>query len=244
MVKWPGVIEPGTAEGMFSIMDFLPTFAAVLGMDLPTDRPIDGVDQTDYVNGSQDRSNRDRLITFIGDRLAAVRWNQWRIYPTNFTRSDNNPSLGGYLGYMNETAGYPMIFNIEADQKRETGSHGRELVDLGGLFEDHRRVHGLTRGPPEPASSQPHQVLTALQSTAHIRQYASACLSPPPCTVRPSDASLIARLRPFRLAFSVTLSRRPTVSRNPPKPSDPGDGNSSSSGISEGQFRRREERAG
>ena len=119
MVKWPGVIEPGTAEGMFSIMDFLPTFAAVLGMDLPTDRPIDGVDQTDYVNGSQDRSNRDRLITFIGDRLAAVRWNQWRIYPTNFTRSDNNPSLGGYLGYMNETAGYPMIFNIEADQREK-----------------------------------------------------------------------------------------------------------------------------
>jgi len=118
IVKWPGVIDPGgTAEGMISIMDFLPTFAAVLGGQLPDDRPIDGVDQSAYLDGTQDESNRDRLITFIGDRVAAVRWNQWRIYPTNFTSSDNNPSLGGYLGHMNETAGYPMIFNIEADPR-------------------------------------------------------------------------------------------------------------------------------
>ena len=34
------------------------------------------------------------------------------VYP-----SDNNPSLGGYMGYRNETTGYPMIFNIEADPR-------------------------------------------------------------------------------------------------------------------------------
>jgi hypothetical protein len=28
---------------------------------------------------------------------------------------DNSPNLGGYLGYMNKTKGYPVIFNIEAD---------------------------------------------------------------------------------------------------------------------------------
>jgi hypothetical protein len=39
------------------------------------------------------------------------------MYPLNSSLSDNDPSLGGYLGYMNETAGYPMIFNIEADPR-------------------------------------------------------------------------------------------------------------------------------
>jgi arylsulfatase len=117
IIKWPGVAHPRVAHGMFSIMDFLPTFAAAIGIDLPDDRPIDGVDQLDYLDGTQPSSNRDRLITFIADRLAAVRWSQWRIYPTNFSMSDNNPRLGGYLGYMNETAGYPMIFNIEADPR-------------------------------------------------------------------------------------------------------------------------------
>ena len=105
--------------GMVSIMDFLPTFAKILGVDLPDDRPIDGFDQLDYLLGEQDHSNREGLITFIGSRLAAVRWNQWRIYAMNSYMTDNNPSVGGYAGYVNETAGYPMMFNIEADQREK-----------------------------------------------------------------------------------------------------------------------------
>jgi len=116
MLKWPGHIQPGTkAEGMFSIMDFLPTLANIIGGEMPTDRPIDGIDQTDYLLGMQEESNREHLITFIGGRIAAVRWRQWRIHLMTIYMTDNNPSLGGYMGYRNETAGYPMIFNIEAD---------------------------------------------------------------------------------------------------------------------------------
>jgi len=117
MIKWPGRIQPGKAEGMVSIMDFLPTFANILGADMPDDRPIDGIDQTDYLLGNQHHANREHLITFIGSRIAAVRWQQWRIHLMNVHLTDNNPSLGGYLGYRNETAGYPMIFNIEADPR-------------------------------------------------------------------------------------------------------------------------------
>ena len=122
-MKWPGAIEPGSVEErMFSIMDFLPTFATVLGGDLPDDRPNDGADQIGYLAGDQEHSNRDSLITVIGDRIAAVRWNQWRIYPSNFGQSGNSPSLGGSPGYMNETEGYPMIFNIEADRREMRAS--------------------------------------------------------------------------------------------------------------------------
>ena len=46
-IRWPGHVKPNTTSyAMFSIMDFLPTFASILGAKLPTDRPIDGVDQT------------------------------------------------------------------------------------------------------------------------------------------------------------------------------------------------------
>ena len=93
------------------------SFAKILGADLPDDRPIDGVDQTDYLLGNQEHSNREHLITFIGSRIAAVRWRQWRIHLMNFSTSDNNPGLGGYLGYRNETAGYPIVHNIEADPR-------------------------------------------------------------------------------------------------------------------------------
>ncbi len=64
---------------MFSIMDFLPTLAAILGTKLPGDRPIDGVDQTAVFFGKSDKGARESLLTFIGPDLVA-RWKQWRYY--------------------------------------------------------------------------------------------------------------------------------------------------------------------
>ena len=55
-------------------------------------------------------SDRDR-------KESTVRWQQWRIHLMNVHLTDHNPSLGGYMGYRNETAGYPIIFNIEADPR-------------------------------------------------------------------------------------------------------------------------------
>jgi len=75
---------------MFSIMDFLPTIAHIVGSKMPTDRPIDGVDQTDVLLGSSATGHRESLLSFIGGDLVAARWKQWRIYFT-----DIHPSGGG-----------------------------------------------------------------------------------------------------------------------------------------------------
>lgn len=123
MIKWPGKIKPQVTNEMVSIHDFLPTFANILDQNLPSDRPFDGIDQTDFFLGKQDNSNRNSLITFIGPRIAAVRWNQFRIYPMKINNTNNNPEVGGYMGTMTETAGFPQVYNIEADPK--------ERVDLG-----------------------------------------------------------------------------------------------------------------
>ena len=39
MVRWPGKVPARKSNEMVAIHDFLPTFAAVLGGDLPADRP-------------------------------------------------------------------------------------------------------------------------------------------------------------------------------------------------------------
>ena len=53
IIRWPGKVKPNTTSyAMFSIMDFLPTFAHIVGGKMPTDRAIDGVDQTDVLLGS------------------------------------------------------------------------------------------------------------------------------------------------------------------------------------------------
>ncbi len=119
MIRWPGKIAPSVSDEMFAIHDFVPTLAKIVNVDLPTDRPIDGIDQSDFLLGRRDKSSREHLLTFIGDRLVALRWRQWRIYPVEFLGTRGNPSTAGYVGTMRETAGYPQIYNIEADPKEQ-----------------------------------------------------------------------------------------------------------------------------
>jgi arylsulfatase len=119
MLRWPGRIKPSSSNEMFAIHDFLPTLASLIGAEVPSDRPIDGVDQSDFLLGKKATSNREHLLTFIGDRLVAVRWRQWRMYPVEFLSTRGNPSTGGYVGTIRETAGYPQIYNIEADPKEQ-----------------------------------------------------------------------------------------------------------------------------
>lgn len=132
-IRWPGTIPPAVSYGMFSIMDVLPTLAALIGADLPDDRPIDGIDQSDHLLGRQDHSNREHLLTFIGDHLAAFRWNQWRMYTSIYGSTDFNPRVGGFLGTRTETAGYTLTFNIEADP-REMRSVTHETGWLAGPY--------------------------------------------------------------------------------------------------------------
>jgi arylsulfatase A-like enzyme len=119
MIKWPGKIAPRASNEMVSIHDFFPTLAKIIGAKVPEDRPIDGVDQSGFFMGKQPKSNRESLITFIGEEIVAVRWRSFRVYPKEFVSSAGNPSMSGGAGYREELNGYPSIFNIEQDP-RET----------------------------------------------------------------------------------------------------------------------------
>jgi arylsulfatase A-like enzyme len=123
IIRWPGHIKAGQSNAMFSIMDFFPTFAHLADGKVPSDRPIDGVDQTDLLLGKSAMGARDTLLTFVGPKLAAARWNQWRAYFLDIAPGRSGVSgadLSGGLGLsaapMN---GYPKIFNIESDPREE-----------------------------------------------------------------------------------------------------------------------------
>jgi arylsulfatase len=120
MIKWPGKIKPSSkSNGMVSIHDFFTTLGSIIGADIPDDRAIDGVDQTDFFLGKQDHSNRESLITFLGDEIVAVRWKHFRIYPKQFVETPGIPPMTGIFGARMETNGYPIIINLFADHKEE-----------------------------------------------------------------------------------------------------------------------------
>jgi arylsulfatase len=120
MIKWPGKIKPGKRNGMFSIMDFMPTLATFAGAKMPTDRPVDGVDQSDWLLGEKETSNREHLLTFIGADLVAVRYRHYRFYMQEVVPSGlGYIKMGGTSANRIPKNGYPNIYNIEADPREE-----------------------------------------------------------------------------------------------------------------------------
>jgi arylsulfatase A-like enzyme len=127
-IRWPGHIKPDTTSyAMFSIMDFFPTFASIIGAKVPSDRPVDGVDQTDVLLGNSAMGRRESLLSFIGGDLVAARWKQWRIYFTDIHPTGIGPQREpGPFSARAPMAGYPKVYNIEMDP--------HEDLIVGGLF--------------------------------------------------------------------------------------------------------------
>ena len=71
---WPGMIEPGSIVGdMFHEVDLYTTFARLAGATnhIPTDRIIDGVDQTALLLKGDTNGRRDYNFVYTGNILAA-----------------------------------------------------------------------------------------------------------------------------------------------------------------------------
>jgi len=60
IIRWPGKVKAGAqSDALFATLDFLPTFATLAGFEVPKDRPIDGVDQTDLLLGNDAQGSRE-----------------------------------------------------------------------------------------------------------------------------------------------------------------------------------------
>ncbi len=74
LVRWPSVIAPNQVVGdIIHITDLYSTFATLAGAtkNIPTDRIIDGIDQTSLLFNGDTYSRRDYVHIYTGDILAA-----------------------------------------------------------------------------------------------------------------------------------------------------------------------------
>jgi len=94
---WPGVIEPGQAVGdIVQVTDLYTTFARLAGVTdrIPTDRIIDGIDQTGLLLDGDGHGRRDYNFIYQGPMLSAVVKQQ---YKRHFAGAA--PGLAGYGFY-------------------------------------------------------------------------------------------------------------------------------------------------
>ncbi|RBW63020.1 sulfatase-like hydrolase/transferase [Ruegeria sp. A3M17] len=80
---WPGVIEPGQIAGdIVHVSDLFTTFARLAGAleNVPTDRVIDGVDQTSLLLNGDGYSRRDNVMIYSGPNLGASVKDQYKTH--------------------------------------------------------------------------------------------------------------------------------------------------------------------
>lgn len=108
---WPGRIPPGRRTNeIVHIVDLFTTLARVAGGEVPKDRPIDGVDQLDFMLGRQEKSAREGFVYYIKTELRAAKWRDWKMH---FVWETEPNEGANHL----ET---PYLFNLIKDPKEET----------------------------------------------------------------------------------------------------------------------------
>ncbi|MFC1737195.1 sulfatase [Candidatus Hydrogenedentota bacterium] len=80
-IVWgPGRVPAGAQSNeLAATLDILPTFAALAGATAPSDRVIDGRDQSALITGKTNKSARDTFYYYVGGNLHAVRQGQWKL---------------------------------------------------------------------------------------------------------------------------------------------------------------------
>ena len=89
ILRWPGKIPAARVEqGIFSAIDFLPTFGALASAGRPSEM-IDGLDGSSWLLGEETASPRDTFAYYAGNRLSAVRKGPWKLMHTSDDEQGN-----------------------------------------------------------------------------------------------------------------------------------------------------------
>jgi arylsulfatase A-like enzyme len=130
---WPGMIEPGQLVGdIFSITDIFTTFASLAGAtdNIPTDRIIDGIDQTALLLNGDTHGRRDYNFIYAGPTLGAI-------VKGNYKRHMISPDPVG------EASGIPAAFYFLPADTREKMPLLVPLIHLKSPFNRMRARHQI-----------------------------------------------------------------------------------------------------
>ena len=151
---WPGTIKPKQrTAAVASILDLLPTCAALAGADLPRNRVIDGADITPILTGEADergtRALADRpFCYYFGEQLQALRQGKWKLFLQITERPQQvPPSLWYRVAPQTFERQYrlqpePVLYNLSediAEQHNVAASHADIVTQLTAVARDFDR---------------------------------------------------------------------------------------------------------
>lgn len=153
VAAWPGMIDPGrVSDGLLDFTDILPTMLALAGAAdaVPTDRFVDGIDQTSFLLAPEGRSNRKYHYYWLGQSFSALRCGEYK-FMLNAVGDDpvsqaDVHGTGGFSGVLQQFP-YGKLFNLYLDPKEQHSYMIRKLAYQEALVGGVRR-HLRTFAPP------------------------------------------------------------------------------------------------
>jgi arylsulfatase A-like enzyme len=129
------------SDGLLNFSDLLPTALTLAGAAdrLPTDRYVDGVDQTSFLLAPDGASCRKYHYYWLIDTFSALRvgeYNTWMLSSTSDDATDVH-GAGGFTGVLQRYT-YPRLFNLYLDPKEAHSYLTRKLAYLEVLREGMR----------------------------------------------------------------------------------------------------------
>ena len=149
LIRWPGKIPARqVSNDIVHAIDLFPTLASMMGGQVPNDRVMDGVDQSEFLMGKSEKSARESVIIYIGNELFGVKWRNWKLLLKEIEKVNG--------GYAIKTMAYPAVYNLLVDPKEEVAELNYlndTWVDfpLYQVLEDHQAPSNAEDpGAPDP----------------------------------------------------------------------------------------------
>jgi arylsulfatase A-like enzyme len=80
LMRWPGEIAAGrSSNDIMHITDMFSTLLSLAGIDVPTDRVIDGIDQSAWLAGENEHSAREGFLFWNGSTLYGAKWQNFKL---------------------------------------------------------------------------------------------------------------------------------------------------------------------
>ena len=117
---WKGTIAPGReSDDLFDLMDLFNTSLNLAGAadKIPTDRYIDGIDQTSFLLADDGRSNREKVYIWNEQDLMAMRMYEYKIHLK--VVQEQAQWLNIDMTTVSEVGLAPWLFNLFIDPKEQ-----------------------------------------------------------------------------------------------------------------------------
>ena len=151
LIRWPGKVPAGSVSNeIVHEMDLYPTLAKLAGGKVPDDRIIDGVDQSDFLLGREEKSKRESVVVYVGQQIFGVKWRNWKMMFQDVQRGAGEPR---------KQYDFPLIYDLHTDMKEEYPLDDHRLTEnlwvrwpAGQVLTDH--MASLKEEPPVPPGAQ------------------------------------------------------------------------------------------